>query len=67
MRAFLFRYGNVKATPFAAYKLLKEGEDVLLFPGGAREVVKRKVGLLSTRLFDLLQRCGQAQYALVSD
>ncbi|GAQ85441.1 hypothetical protein KFL_002350160 [Klebsormidium nitens] len=36
------RYGNVKATPFAAYKLLKEGEDVLLFPGGAREVVKRK-------------------------
>jgi hypothetical protein len=40
------RYGNVKATPFAAYKLLKAGEDVLLFPGGAREVVKRKVGCI---------------------
>lgn len=36
------RYGNVKASPKAAYKLLKEGEDVLLFPGGAREVCKRK-------------------------
>eukprot|EP00850_Spirogloea_muscicola_P017443 SM000150S01702 [mRNA] locus=s150:170806:176778:+ [translate_table: standard] len=38
----LERYGNVKATPRAAYKLLKEGEDVLLFPGGGREVSKRK-------------------------
>lgn len=36
------RYGNVKATKFSAYKLLKDGEDVLLFPGGAREVCKRK-------------------------
>ncbi|KAL2633848.1 hypothetical protein R1flu_005327 [Riccia fluitans] len=36
------RYGNVKASKFAAYKLLKEGENVLLFPGGAREVCKRK-------------------------
>ncbi|KAG0591387.1 hypothetical protein KC19_1G171700 [Ceratodon purpureus] len=36
------RYGNVKATKMAAYKLLKDGEDVLLFPGGAREVCKRK-------------------------
>ncbi|CAM6097309.1 unnamed protein product [Calypogeia fissa] len=36
------RYGNVKATKMGAYKLLKEGENVLLFPGGAREVCKRK-------------------------
>ncbi|KAL3693711.1 hypothetical protein R1sor_007362 [Riccia sorocarpa] len=36
------RYGNVKASQFAAYKLLKDGENVLLFPGGAREVCKRK-------------------------
>ncbi|KAG0579258.1 hypothetical protein KC19_4G086100 [Ceratodon purpureus] len=36
------RYGNVKATKFSAYKLLKDGEDVLLFPGGSREVCKRK-------------------------
>lgn len=38
----LERYGNVKASPRAAYRLLKEGENVLLFPGGAREVNKRK-------------------------
>ncbi|KAH8959581.1 hypothetical protein BDL97_06G084000 [Sphagnum fallax] len=36
------RYGNVKSSKFAAYRLLKEGESVLLFPGGAREVCKRK-------------------------
>lgn len=36
------RYGNVKASKFSAYKLLKDGEDVLLFPGGSREVCKRK-------------------------
>ncbi|BBN06382.1 hypothetical protein MPTK1_3g20640 [Marchantia polymorpha subsp. ruderalis] len=40
--AIFERYGNVKASKFAAYKLLKEGENVLLFPGGAREVCKRK-------------------------
>eukprot|EP00958_Prasinococcus_capsulatus_P006480 scaffold614_cov367-Prasinococcus_capsulatus_cf.AAC.12 len=36
------RFGAIKATPFAVYKLLKEGQCVLLFPGGAREVTKRK-------------------------
>lgn len=36
------RYGHVKATKLAAYRLLKEKEHVLLFPGGAREVCKRK-------------------------
>ena len=30
--------GAVKASPMAAYKLLKDGEAVLLFPGGGREV-----------------------------
>jgi hypothetical protein len=32
------RYGAVKASRIAAYKLLASGESVLLFPGGAREV-----------------------------
>lgn len=36
------RYGAVKASRMAAYKLLAAGESVLLFPGGAREVSKRK-------------------------
>lgn len=36
------RFGAIKATPFATYKLLKEGQSVLLFPGGAREVTKRR-------------------------
>jgi len=40
--ALFERYGNVKASKFSAYKLLKDGEDVLLFPGGSREVCKRK-------------------------
>ncbi|GBG84868.1 hypothetical protein CBR_g39243 [Chara braunii] len=40
--ATLCRYGNVKATPRSAYNLLKEGECVLLFPGGSRETCKLK-------------------------
>ncbi|KAI5081027.1 hypothetical protein GOP47_0004210, partial [Adiantum capillus-veneris] len=36
------RYGHVKATKRAAYKLLRAKEHVLLFPGGAREVCKKK-------------------------
>lgn len=32
------RFGAVKASPMEMYRLLKEGESVLLFPGGAREV-----------------------------
>lgn len=36
------RYGHVKASKFAAYQLLKDGESILLFPGGAREVNKKK-------------------------
>ena len=32
------RFGAVKASPMAAYKLLRQGESVLLFPGGGREV-----------------------------
>lgn len=35
-------FGAVKATPRAAFKLLSEGEAVLLFPGGAKEVLKRR-------------------------
>ncbi|KAK9831878.1 hypothetical protein WJX81_004455 [Elliptochloris bilobata] len=36
------RFGAVKATPRAAFRLLQAGEAVLLFPGGGREVNKRK-------------------------
>eukprot|EP00249_Psilotum_nudum_P017071 c26140_g1_i3 orf=330-1295(-) len=36
------KYGHVKASKFAAYRLLKDGENILLFPGGAREVYKHK-------------------------
>ena len=32
------RFGAVKATPRAAFRLLQAGEAVLLFPGGGREV-----------------------------
>ncbi|KAI8467052.1 MAG: hypothetical protein J3K34DRAFT_472042 [Monoraphidium minutum] len=37
---FFERFGAVKAGPMTAFKLLKAGEQVLLFPGGAREVNK---------------------------
>ncbi|KAK3234243.1 hypothetical protein CYMTET_55493, partial [Cymbomonas tetramitiformis] len=42
MGAVFERFGAVKASPFTAYKLLAAGESVLLFPGGAKEVTKRK-------------------------
>lgn len=35
-------FGAVKAGPLACYRLLQAGEAVLLFPGGAREVTKRR-------------------------
>jgi len=38
----LARYGAVKATPRNCFKLLQAGQAVLLYPGGAREVAKRK-------------------------
>ncbi|XP_024533756.1 acyltransferase-like protein At1g54570, chloroplastic isoform X1 [Selaginella moellendorffii] len=41
---FFEKYGCVKANKFEAYRVLKEGQHVLLFPGGAREVCKRKQG-----------------------
>ena len=31
-------FGAVRASPLAAARLLRQGEAVLLFPGGAREV-----------------------------
>ncbi len=36
--ALFERFGAVKASPMAAYRLLQAGESVLLFPGGGREV-----------------------------
>ncbi|BDA40991.1 probable acyltransferase-like protein At1g54570, chloroplastic [Coccomyxa sp. Obi] len=39
---FFERFGAVPASPRAAYKLLKQGDSVLLFPGGGREVNKLK-------------------------
>ena len=35
---FFQGFGAVKASPMAAYRLLKGGDSVLLFPGGGREV-----------------------------
>ena len=35
---FFKKFGAVQASPLAAYKLLRDKEAVLLFPGGAREV-----------------------------
>lgn len=35
-------FGAVKASPLSAFKLLRAGEAVLLFPGGGREVNKKK-------------------------
>ena len=35
---FFQKFGAVQASPVAAYKLLRDNEAVLLFPGGAREV-----------------------------
>lgn len=35
---FFEQFGAVKAGPLTAYKLLKGNQQLLLFPGGAREV-----------------------------
>ncbi len=42
MGAVFERFGAVRASPRAAYRLLKQGNSVLLFPGGGREVNKLK-------------------------
>eukprot|EP00899_Mesostigma_viride_P010313 jgi/Mesvir1/19283/Mv10358-RA.2 len=42
------RYGSVKATPQGMFNALKNGENVLLFPGGARDVHKKKVRAVGT-------------------
>ncbi|GJP44294.1 hypothetical protein CLOM_g3666 [Closterium sp. NIES-68] len=36
------KYGAVRVSPRACYQLLREGENMLLYPGGGREVAKRK-------------------------
>ncbi|CAI5968192.1 unnamed protein product, partial [Closterium sp. NIES-64] len=36
------KYGAVRVSPRACYQLLREGENLLLYPGGGREVGKRK-------------------------
>ena len=35
------RFGAVQVTPMSVFELLTRGENVLLFPGGAQEVLKR--------------------------
>ncbi|GLI61318.1 hypothetical protein VaNZ11_003674 [Volvox africanus] len=35
-------FGSVKASPMSAFRLLRSSEKVLLFPGGAKEVVKKR-------------------------
>ncbi len=44
---FFERFGAVPASPRAAYKLLKQGDSVLLFPGGGREVRAHVTQLLA--------------------
>lgn len=39
---FFERFGAVKASPMAAFRLLRQGEAVLLYPGGAKEVCHDK-------------------------
>lgn len=39
---FITDLGALLATPRNFYRLLKEGENILLFPGGAREVCRRR-------------------------
>ncbi|GAX74282.1 hypothetical protein CEUSTIGMA_g1731.t1 [Chlamydomonas eustigma] len=40
--SFMESFGAVRASPMAAFRLLRSNEKVLLFPGGAREVVKKR-------------------------
>ena len=57
--AFFERFGAVKASPLAAYKLLRDGHAVLLFPGGAAEVLclaSQEPSLLLVRLRVLHKR-----------
>ncbi len=42
--ALFERFGAVKATPRAVFKLLQSGEAVLLFPGGGREARPHTLG-----------------------
>jgi hypothetical protein len=39
------QFGAVRASPRAAYRLLKQGNSVLLFPGGGREVLLRSCSI----------------------
>ena len=43
--ALFERFGAVKATPRAAFRLLQSGEAVLLFPGGGREARSHTQGI----------------------
>jgi 1-acyl-sn-glycerol-3-phosphate acyltransferase len=41
-RDLLLRFGMVRATPETCDKLMEAGENILVFPGGAREAFKHK-------------------------
>ena len=41
-RDFLVRFGAVEGTPENCAQLMRQGESILVFPGGSREVFKRK-------------------------
>lgn len=41
---FMAKLGAVPVTPRNMFRLLKAGESVLLYPGGAKEALHRKVG-----------------------
>lgn len=55
------RFGGVEGTPANCSELMQRGESILVFPGGAREVMRRK-----TDGYDLVwkQRTGFARLAI---
>ena len=57
----LERYGAVQASPENCNELMRKGESILVFPGGAREVFKRK-----NEAYQLIwkQRTGFARMAI---
>lgn len=60
----LSSYGAVEASPEECSRLMQAGESILVFPGGAREVTKRR-GELNTLIWK--ERRGFARLAIEND
>ena len=58
--AFFQRFGAVKASPLAAFKLLRDGHAVLLFPGGAAEVPAPQYHAHASTNWQPVMRCAPA-------